>query len=699
MRAVLSLKPADHVFKQTGNPPQRPPVDGVEWWQPGTIEGEPSAVVSLVSEYMQAPAEKLARALLNAVQSTNSMLCGKSGIGATFRLHDRHNSLRSTSTLQDALVELMTMTTRYDNSDQALMEHQDMPSDYSDNPAALETFLFLHPLRQTADKVETLLQYALKMQEDKKGMRINLPSYPFLKSLSRSNAQVRHDRGGLTAGFYFRSKALLDKTMEDMTTLTYKPASRHVAHDHQKKSKSRQASQDVGEPGTDRRQLRYQIWLLVHRLQNFESRFALKVTLLIGLISIPAWLPQSCEWWNTSECWWAVVTVWIMMHPRVGGNLQDLFMRVMCAASGGIWAGLAYAAGVAAGRGLPYILALFTVLFMIPMLYRFTQSSHPRSGFIGSISYVVVSLELYTNQGRPSIVEVAWTRGLAFVVGTIAAVIVNWILWPFIARHELRKSLSLMLLHSAVLYRSVVAKYIYYAAGNEPGPEDVVRSEMLEGRLREGFVRIRQLMELTRHEIRIRAPFDITHYSALIDASERFFERLVEVRQSSLYFQPFQPTRQPGMTEKLFGVRRDAVASILMNLYILAGALRANRPVPRYTPSSAEARKRLLDKMDEVEAEQKAKDKAESEAKQRREGKAPKGQRPRARTVEKARDKEVRRWVDVYRFAYSTALTDIVGILQELKFYTKEVTGEFGFGPTEGGDFFTIKGVGHEVKD
>jgi hypothetical protein len=83
---------------------------------------------------------------------------------------------------------------------------------------------------------------------------------------------------------------------------------------------------------------------------------------------------------------------------------------------------------------------------------------------------------------------------VAFVVGVVSAVVVNWILWPFVARHELRKSLSAMMLHSAIVYRSVVAKYIYYEDGHEPSEEDVARSELLEGRLREGFVRIRQLL-------------------------------------------------------------------------------------------------------------------------------------------------------------------------------------------------------------
>jgi hypothetical protein len=42
-----------------------------------------------------------------------------------------------------------------------------------------------------------------------------------------------------------------------------------------------------------------------------------------------------------------------------------------------------------------------------------------------------------------------------------------------------------------------VAKYIYFEEGKEPTPEDIVKSEILEGRIREGFVRIRQLLVST----------------------------------------------------------------------------------------------------------------------------------------------------------------------------------------------------------
>ena len=161
-----------------------------------------------------------------------------------------------------------------------------------------------------------------------------------------------------------------------------------------------------------------------------------------------------------------------MSHPRVGGNFQDLVTRALCGVLGALWGGVAYGAD----NGNPYVMAVFAAIFMIPMIYRLTQSSHPRSGIIGCMSFVVVSLSAKSADGLPSVVQIAWTRGLAFVVGVIAAVVVNWILWPFVARHELRKALSAMLIYSSIIYRGVVAKYVYYEHGAEPGEKDIERS-------------------------------------------------------------------------------------------------------------------------------------------------------------------------------------------------------------------------------
>lgn len=96
-----------------------------------------------------------------------------------------------------------------------------------------------------------------------------------------------------------------------------------------------------------------------------------------------------------------------------------------------------------------------------------------------------------------------------------------------------------------------------------------------------------------------------------------------------------------------------------MNLYTLATALRSSRPVPYYLPSAAIARQRLVHRMEQLE--ETAVDSADLH------GKGDHG----------------RRWADVYRYAFSAALTDIVAEVQQLHRFTQQVTGEGGFGVEE----------------
>ena len=167
-----------------------------------------------------------------------------------------------------------------------------------------------------------------------------------------------------------------------------------------------------------------------------------------------------------------------------------------------------------------------------------------------------------------------------------------------------------------------------------------------------------QTCELIPSTKRLRGPFNPVPYSGLIDACERLFEHLVQVRQSSVYFHPNalpSPTPDP-----LLGLRRDAVAVILMNLYTLALALRASHPVPYYLPSAAAARYRLLRQMEQMGGT--VVDTVDLH------GEGDRG----------------RRWADVYRYAFSAALTDIVAEVQVLQRLTKEITGEVRFGVAAG---------------
>lgn len=433
-------------------------------------------VVKLVADKLAEPTLELLSWMRTSLSRCDAVLMEMSGHRKYLGPPDSVSS-----DIIGALTELRKAMIKYDEEEDDLMKSSALPPTYSHNQEIVEFFLFVHPIRQAASSVEALLVKVMEMQQRHPGWRIYLPSYPLAKALQRTNAQVRHDRGGVTAGYYFRSQAQLAKMMKGMANV-YKPSPRQRNGEEAPEPKVGITRMDtIGKYEEEEiamnqksniSSLRYRLWTVLHRLQGFETRFALKVAISTSLLSVPAWLDASRGWWNANESWWAVVVVWVMAHPRVGGNFQDLVTRAFCAALGAVWAGVAYGAG----DGSPYVMAVFAAIFMIPMMYRFTQSSHPRSGIVGCMSFAVISLGIREADGLPSVVWISWTRGLAFVVGVVASVVTNWILWPFVARHELRKALSSMLIYSSIIYRSVVAKYVYYEAGHEPGEKEIAES-------------------------------------------------------------------------------------------------------------------------------------------------------------------------------------------------------------------------------
>ncbi|KAL8982255.1 MAG: hypothetical protein Q9177_005328 [Variospora cf. flavescens] len=503
IRALLSVKPDSQLFDIPSHTlgKENAIVSGTQKIlvdKGNPVEQAAPSVLELIGGRLASPTRGLINAMAACIAICDAVIIDLGGQRRYIR------PCHHPQQLSQALQQLSASIDSFDAADAALIADPTFPPMASTIPEAVALFLFVHPLRQAADKVHAFSEKVLEMQQSRPSWAFRLPSYPLRKQFIRTNRQVRHDRGGLTAGFYFRTKAQLDRTMEDLQSRPFVPISKKdvpggdgipVATTTEKQQTAATPEPRLGQ--TDQTKFRYKVWEILHRMQGFESRFALKIVLVTTLLSVPAWLEQSSDWWNANDAWWTVVAVWLMTHPRVSGTFQDLATRLLCVVLGAVWGGLAYAAG----NGNPYVMAIFAAIFMIPMIHRYTQSPHPRSGIIGCISFTVVSLSTMIDQDRSSTVTIAWTRGLAFAVAITTSVLTNWVLWPFVARHELRKSLSAMMLHQAILYRGVISKYILYVDGQEPSAQDIERSEMLEGRLREGFVRIRQLLELTRHEI------------------------------------------------------------------------------------------------------------------------------------------------------------------------------------------------------
>ena len=271
---------------------------------------------------------KLADPTRNLLSTMRSGLKGCDAILMDFSGYRKYLGPPSstTSDMERLLAELREATAAFDEADSALINDPLLRVADADHPDVVQLFLFIHPVRQVANRVEEVLIHTQEMQPRCK-LRVRLPSYPWNKAWVRTNAQVRHDRGGLTAGFYFNLKARLDRAMAEIQNISHTPLPRNESShpnlvgdpDGSNPSKIEDHRTPTGDVRLEDEQptLRYKLWKVLHSLQGFESKFAFKVTFVTALASIPAWLPQSVAWWNENESWWAVVMIWMMMHPRV----------------------------------------------------------------------------------------------------------------------------------------------------------------------------------------------------------------------------------------------------------------------------------------------------------------------------------------------------------------------------------------------
>lgn len=67
---------------------------------------------------------------------------------------------------------------------------------------------------------------------------------------------------------------------------------------------------------------RYKLWLILRYFQSYEFKFALKLSVAVGILTIPAWLPEFNYWFAAVRGPWAALTVSeIIMNTTADGVL------------------------------------------------------------------------------------------------------------------------------------------------------------------------------------------------------------------------------------------------------------------------------------------------------------------------------------------------------------------------------------------
>jgi hypothetical protein len=155
--------------------------------------------VRLVRYQLDEPTRRLLRCMTVGLQSGHAVLMDMSGYRRYLGPPDDVGT-----DVAGALVGLRKAMIKFDEAEASLLDGSELSTAVV--PEVVELFAYSRPTRQAATAVEAALVKINEMQQRRpRRPRIYLPSYPWAKALNRTNPQVRHDRGGLTAASYYKS--------------------------------------------------------------------------------------------------------------------------------------------------------------------------------------------------------------------------------------------------------------------------------------------------------------------------------------------------------------------------------------------------------------------------------------------------------------------------------------------------------------
>ncbi|KAI8979071.1 Fusaric acid resistance protein-like-domain-containing protein [Mycotypha africana] len=370
-------------------------------------------------------------------------------------------------------------------------------------------------------------------------------------------------------------------------------------------------------PKTKWRRMILRVWqaFSLFKLQKF--RYATKATLGAVLLALPAFRESTGEWFREWRMEWALITLMVVMTPTVGGTNLVAVYRIFSTILGCFAAMCLYLVF----PGNMYVLIVGTWLFSLPNFWIILHHKHGKFGQFTLLAYNLVMLNKYNDRetNRVEVTHLALQRCLAILVGVILGLFMTAYVWPYEARVELRKGVSDFLLRLAWLYQKLVRIYskpllssatldLDEQTQQQQGDRNVPASILtvneqqqqtaqmfveLELGLQRSLLDLRELLNQTPNEPRLKGAFPVSTYSDILGSLHNLTDKLTTMRivilKEEWYEQVQNDFIMPVKME-----RREMVGNILLYLYMLASAMRLKTPLPPYLPPARKAWESLV---------------------------------------------------------------------------------------------------------
>ncbi|KIP04140.1 hypothetical protein PHLGIDRAFT_93906 [Phlebiopsis gigantea 11061_1 CR5-6] len=346
------------------------------------------------------------------------------------------------------------------------------------------------------------------------------------------------------------------------------------------------------------------VWAFGARLRENDMKYAIKAGMATAILAAPAFFEVTRPLFVEYRGEWALISFFVVISPTIGATNFLGLHRVLGTLLGAATAVSAWSAF----PENPYALSIFGFFYSIPCFYFIVSlPQYATSARFVLLTYNLTCLFCYNlRQKDLSVLDIAFHRASAVIVGVVWAWIVSRWWWPIEARRELGKALGDFCLNIGWLYTRLVA---FNSAGDTLGPtvgieQPTERTALLENdpRLNESvaefmamelhlqikLIQLQGLLAQTQHEPRLKGPFPVALYRAMLTSLQTILDKLHSMRCRDFIV----PTNKH---------RREMVGNVILYFSTLAAAFRLKSPLPPYLPPAEAARKRLVDALRQLD--------------------------------------------------------------------------------------------------
>jgi len=342
-------------------------------------------------------------------------------------------------------------------------------------------------------------------------------------------------------------------------------------------------------------------WSYVRFLSSTEIHFAAQITFSFAFILLICVFVSEVQ---NLHFVWTLYTIVFTASPTMGGNVFNSIYRVFGTVLGGLYGAVAWYAST----GNPFGVVAMSLPVVFIGAYFKACTTHPKLGAQILIAFTIILYDKYGASVTGAIVDtaiiLAAERIVNMVIGVLAILIASRLLYPYVARTELRKRLGITLEDLGHLHTQLIA--IFRDPQALTGDVGKAKLTSLSTAIRisqRDLNKAKTLLAQTVNEPKLRkGTFERETFEKLIGTSQHLLDLLVTSR--SILIQSHNPAllaQNDYFRSRIFAPahkeRLQNLALVDLSFYVLASAMRSKRPLPYYLPQTCAASSLLIQKL------------------------------------------------------------------------------------------------------